>query len=93
MSWRRGLFWLWIALSALWLVVSFPVSIWVWKDVMLLVGVTPDHPLPFDATPEGGTPIWVPLAIIFAPPVLLLALGSAGYWIVSRLGRRHNPER
>ena len=76
MTRKRIIFWVWIALMVLWLILTFPISLWLWRDMMILAGGPPEG-IPFDASPQE-IPVWVPFAIIVVPPGLV-ALGFAVY--------------
>ena len=94
MSWKRGLFRLWVVCSLLWFVVTTPVVIDFFSDRQFLQ--TASEKAECEAARAQGSsswscfarerkvwrwPPWWALAIEAAVPLVLLGLGATTYWV------------
>ena len=90
MNIRRGLFRLWVVTAATW--VGVIVVFW-----LVVEGIAPtssveptlldrlNAPEPTTIFGFKGTDIWIALAIVIGPPIAVLAIGKAAFWIASGL--------
>jgi hypothetical protein len=65
---KRAMFWFWIALAAVWLVITLPISGLIWLDLLYLAGGPPT--MGFHQSPEV-LPIWKLLVFLGLPPGLV----------------------
>ncbi len=85
-NWRRGLFRLWIAASFLWMVGAGAVfQKVIRRDVSTLMmdrppGAFDEYPIVDDLIAQEN--LMFVASVILLPPILVLALGWAGLWIV-----------
>ena len=88
MNWKRGLVRLWAVASVLWLLIAVPVAMFMFAtSERRTIDVTAEEFLDGAERVEyvwvWNAPPWYAVAFVLGAPVVLLGLGSAGFWVAN----------